>query len=116
MEFAKGVTVSSKSIMTGQPAILYLKTVPSIGWSFIADFIRTEIEIDRTYQNHCTIWVIITGCLLMAIFCALLFRVHNGKTRALWLLSTAISVILGAGIIGMWTCQVTGDITNGGKK
>jgi len=104
------------SILDADPAILYLKTVPSMGWSFIATFVRDEIEIDRTYQNHCTIWAIITGCLLSAIICALLFRVYNGKTRPLWLLSTALSIILGAGIIAVWGCEATGDLTNGGIK
>ncbi|HLP58690.1 MAG TPA: hypothetical protein VK186_07675 [Candidatus Deferrimicrobium sp.] len=107
---------NGNSILTAQPAILYLKTIPAMGWSFIADFVRSEIEIDYTSQNRCKMRAIITGCLLSAILCALLFRVYNGKTRAIWLLAITFSIISCVGIIALWACENSGDVTNGGIK
>jgi hypothetical protein len=105
-----------RSKTTGLAAWLIYAPIPSTGWSLQNTFIKDDLPWDIKLMRHQLIWITIALVIFLSSAVALLFRAYTGSRTRLWIASTAIAILLAAGIGFLWKISLTYDSLSGNES
>jgi len=98
-----------QSRTTGLAAWLIYAPIPSTGWSLQNTFIKDDLPWDINLMRHRLIRIAIALTIFTCATFVLLARTDNCNRKCLWCASTAIAILLLAGIGFIWKVSLTYD-------
>lgn len=86
---------------TGQLLWISWHKIPFTEWTFVVNFPEEEQDLDEDRIRRLYIWLISTISIFLVFLFALLFKIHRLE-RVKWRFVIASSMIITAGVCGLW--------------